>query len=546
MDDAAHSTGRGDLDWSSIPRLVDASAVSFGDAPAIVDGPTRLTFVDVAAAMRRAARAFLAIGIEPGDRVGIWAPNRADWIVAALGVQAAGGIIVPISTRFKGDETAWVLGRSGARALVTVGDFLGADYPAMLRRAEQVLPALEHVVVLDDVASDGATPWSEHLARAEEVAAETAKARLAAVGPDDVADILFTSGTTGRPKGAMTTHGQNLRVFDVYTRALGLRAGDRYLVVNPFFHSFGYKAGWLSAIMRGATVYPLAVFDLDTVLDTVERERITVLPGPPTLLQDVLDAPDRDARDLSSLRLTITGSASVPASLIRRLRDEMSFDTVLTGYGLTETSAVVSVSRHDDDPETAAEWAGQAVADTEVRAVDDDGQAVPVGEPGEILVRGYNVMRGYWDDPDATAATIDADGWLHTGDIGVIDERGYVKVTDRKKDMFIVGGFNAYPAEIESRLLGHPGIGPVAVVATTDDRLGEVGVAFVVPARGASVDPAEVVAWSREHMANFKVPRRVEVVDELPLNASGKVLKYELRARVAAQPAPSTGAQPAP
>ncbi len=351
------------------------------------------------------------------------------------------------------------------------------------------------------------TSWPEHLARGDRIPPEDAEARLLAVGPDDVADILFTSGTTGRPKGAMTTHGQNLRVFEVYTRALGLRAGDRYLVVNPFFHSFGYKAGWLSSIMRGATVYPWPVFDVDAVLDVIERERISVLPGPPTLLQEVLDAPSRDDHDLSSLRLTITGSASVPVSLIRRLRAEMSFETVLTGYGLTETSAVVSVSRHDDDPERTAAWAGKPVADTEVKVVDDDGREVPTGEQGELLVRGYNVMHGYWDDPAGTAATIDGDGWLHTGDIGIVDDQGYVKVTDRKKDMFIVGGFNAYPAEIESLLLTNPDVAQVAVVGAPDDRLGEVGVAFVVPIPGAAPRPDDIVAWSREHMANFKVPR---------------------------------------
>jgi acyl-CoA synthetase (AMP-forming)/AMP-acid ligase II len=332
----------------------------------------------------------------------------------------------------------------------------------------------------------------------------------------------------------MTTHGQNLRVFEVYTAALGLRAGDRYLIVNPFFHSFGYKAGWLSSIMRGATILPHAVFDVPTVLERVERERVTVLPGPPTLLQGILDHPDRERYDLSSLRLTITGSASVPVELIKRLQAETTFETILTGYGLTETSAVVSVCSHDDDPETIANWSGRAIPDIEVKVVDDDGHELPRGEAGEVWVRGYNVTPGYWEEPEQTAATIDADGWLHTGDIGIMNDRDYVRITDRKKDMFIVGGFNAYPAEIENMLLGFEKIAQAAVVGIPDDRLGEVGMAFVVPRAGAELTPDEVVAWSREHMANFKVPRAVEIVDAFPLNASGKVLKYELRERGAA------------
>jgi acyl-CoA synthetase (AMP-forming)/AMP-acid ligase II len=277
------------------------------------------------------------------------------------------------------------------------------------------------------------------------------------------------------------------------------------------------------------------------VLAHVEQERDTVLPGPPTLLQGILDHPDRDRYDLSSLRLTITGSASVPVELIRRLQQETTFETILTGYGLTETSAVVAVCDKDDDPETIANWCGRAVPDTEVEIVDDDGTRLPVGEPGEVVVRGYNVTPGYWDDPEATAATIDADGWLHTGDIGVMDDRGYLKITDRKKDMFIVGGFNAYPAEIENILSDDTRIAQVAVIGVPDGRLGEVGMAFVVPRPGATLTPDEVVAWSRENMANYKVPRYVEIVDELPINAGGKVMKFELRERARSRLGARTG-----
>jgi HIP---CoA ligase len=279
------------------------------------------------------------------------------------------------------------------------------------------------------------------------------------------------------------------------------------------------------------------VFDVDRVLETIGRERITMLPGPPTLYQSILDHPRRAEHDLSSLRLAVTGAAVVPVELILRMRSELTFETVLTAYGLTESTGVVTMCRQGDAPEVIAETSGRAIPGIEVAVVDDKpGSApLPAGEPGEIVVRGYTVMRGYFEDPVGTAEAIDAEGWLHTGDIGVMDEGGNVRITDRKKDMFIVGGFNAYPAEIEGMLLRHPGVAQAAVVGMPDERLGEVGIAFVVPRPAA--DPGtlgeELVSWARETMANYKVPRRVEVIDALPLNASGKVLKTELRARLA-------------
>jgi acyl-CoA synthetase (AMP-forming)/AMP-acid ligase II len=343
---------------------------------------------------------------------------------------------------------------------------------------------------------------------------------------------MFTSGTTGHPKGVMCTHGQSVRAFRAWSEVVGLRAGDRYLVVVPFFNSFGYKAGWLACLLTGATVLPQPVFDVDAVLARIGPDRVNVLPGPPALYQTLLARPDLRDHDLSSLRLAVTGAAVIPVDLVVRMRDELGFDTVITGYGLTEATGIATMCRFDDDPETIATTSGRAIPDVEVLVVDDAGAEVPRGRPGEVVVRGYNVMRGYYEDPEQTAAAIDDRGWLHTGDIGVMDERGYLRITDRKKDMFIVGGFNAYPAEIENVLLGYAGVAQVAVVGVPDERLGEVGMAFVVPRADADVDADALIAWSRERMANFKVPRRIEIVDALPLNATGKVLKYELRARV--------------
>jgi acyl-CoA synthetase (AMP-forming)/AMP-acid ligase II len=277
---------------------------------------------------------------------------------------------------------------------------------------------------------------------------------------------------------------------------------------------------------------PQAVFDVPTTLQRIAAERVSMLPGPPTLFQSILDHPDRDHYELSSLRLAVTGAAAVPVEMIRRMREELTFKTILTAYGLTEACGVVTVSTPDDDLETIANFSGKAIPDTEVRIVDDDGREVRRGEAGEVIARGYNVMRGYLDDPEETAKAIDSEGWLHTGDVGDMDERGYIRITDRKKDMFIVGGFNAYPAEIEGMFLRHPAVAQVAVVGVPDQRMGEVGMAFVVVRPGQAISPDELIAWSRDEMANYKVPRHVRIVDTLPLNASGKVLKYELRQQV--------------
>jgi acyl-CoA synthetase (AMP-forming)/AMP-acid ligase II len=517
---------------ATIPQLVERAGAWFGSRAAVEDGAVRLTFAALAAETRRAARAFLAAGVARGDRVAIWAPNRWEWIVAATGLQSAGAVLVPLNTRFKGREAGYVLRKSRARVLVTVGEFLGMRYVESL--ANEELPDLARIVLLDGAAADArVSTWSDFLAGGRDVADEAARERAAAVSPDDLSDLLFTSGTTGAPKGVMTTHGQNLRVFAVWSEGVGLRAGDRYLVVNPFFHSFGYKGGWFSSLLRGATVLPHAVFDVPAVLARIPRDRVSVLPGPPSLYQALLAHPDRAAADLSSLRLAVTGAAPVPVELVHRMRNELGFSTVLTAYGLTETCGVVSMCRPDDDAETISTTSGRAIPGVEVRCVDEKGADVARGEPGEVLVRGYNVMRGYFEDSAETAKAVDADGWLHTGDVAVMDDRGYLRITDRTKDLYIYSGFNCYPAEIESLMYASGWFASVAVIGVPDEKMGEIGMAFVVPAPGKSPTPAEVIAWCRENMANYKVPRRVEVVDALPLTASGKVMKFALRERAA-------------
>ncbi|HEV3131085.1 MAG TPA: FadD3 family acyl-CoA ligase [Acidimicrobiales bacterium] len=540
---------RGDLQWGTIPGLVEDAAARFGESEALVDmhGPdgttTRLTFDQLADEVAAATRAVVANGIERGDRVAIWAPNCAEWVIAALGAVGAGALLVPLNTRFKGTEAAYILRESGARVLFTVDGFLGTDYPRMLDEAVaagEKVPELERVVILRSggassrgltAKGDPVVAWDVFLQEGASVSADVAAGRTASITSGDLSDLVFTSGTTGRPKGAMTTHGQSLRTFATWSEVVGLRQGDRYLIVNPFFHTFGYKAGILACLMAGVTMVPEPVFDVDQVLRRIEQERISVLPGPPTIFQSILDHPDRKSFDLASLRLVVTGAAPVPVELVRGLWSDLGIETVLTAYGLTEATGTVTMCRRGDPAEVISGTSGRAIPDVDVRIVDPGGAELARGEAGEIIVRGYNVMRGYFNDAEATDEAVDAGGWLHTGDVGVMDGTGNVTITDRLKDMYVSGGFNVYPAEIEAVLRLHPDVGQVAVIGVPDRRMGEVGLALVVPAPGGEPDgmATTLTEWALERLANYKVPRRVEVVGGLPVNASGKVLKRELR-----------------
>jgi acyl-CoA synthetase (AMP-forming)/AMP-acid ligase II len=498
---------------STIPRLLREAAEAHGDHAAYVEGGTSLSYAGLLARVRAVARGFVAHGLGAGDRVVLWAPNSTDWAVAALAVTYAGGVLVPANSRYTGAEVADLVERVGAPIVVLQDGFLGREQIRELEAAGD-LPCLKEIVQIDDLDSVVRTGRQVPLTEVE--------TRADAVAADDVADILFTSGTTGRSKGAMSAHRQTIGVARAWAELGGVRADDRYLVVNPFFHSFGYKIGIVVGLLTGCTLHPVATFDVEATMRLVERERITVLPGAPTIYQSILAAPGRTERDLSSLRLAVTGAAVVPVVLIERMRapapEGLGIDQVVTAFGMTE-AVVVTMCRDDDPAETVATTCGRAIPGMEVR-ID-----APAGEAGELLVRGEHVMLGYLDDAEATTEAIDADGWLHTGDVGVLDEHGNLRITDRLKDMYISGGFNVYPAEVEQTLLRLDGVTDVAVVGVPDERLGEVGKAYVV----GTADPEEVVAFAREHLANFKVPRHVERIDVLPRNLSGKVLKTQLR-----------------
>ncbi len=518
---------------STIPATLATTADQFGDRVAVRDGATGVSYEELSGAAREFAAALVSTGLEPGDRVAIWSSNSLEWVVAALGIFSAGLVLVPVNTRFKGIEAADMLVRSRARALITATDFLGNDYVTMLEDTGFTLPDLDTVIVAHGPTTGRATDWHGFLARATpEMRAEVGR-RMVALGPDDPSDILFTSGTTGVAKGVVMTHGRTLAVATDWVAMTGLTAGDAYLMVNPYFHMFGLKAGILAAVASGATMLPEPVFDVDRVLSRVAAEQVTVLPGPPTLYQAILDHPDRDRHDLSSLRVAVTGAADIPVQLIRRIHQELPFSRIVTGYGLTEGGTACATSE-GDDAEAIATTVGRPRPGFELRVVDGAGAEVRAGEAGEVLIRGGSVMLGYLDDPGETAKVLSPDGWLRSGDLGVIDGAGRLRIVGRVKDMFIVGGFNAYPVEIENALLRHPAVSQAAVIGIPDERLGEVGMAFVVVGP-EPVTESEIIEWSRAQMANYKVPRAVAIVDELPLNATGKVMKEALRKRAAGQ-----------
>jgi acyl-CoA synthetase (AMP-forming)/AMP-acid ligase II len=495
------------------PAVLDRIASEFPDRNAVVSTARTLTFSELRSEVRQAAAAMIDLGVEPGDRVAIWSPNTWHWVVASLATHHAGGVLVPLNTRYTASEATDILSRTAAPLLFASGNFLGADKAASIDR--DALPALRNVIRIPIENDDGT--WDEFIARGHDL--DAVDVRAAAVTADDVSDILFTSGTTGRSKGVRCAHRQSLDASAAWAACGQVTSDDRYLCINPFFHNFGYKAGILACLQTGATLFPELTFDPERAMQAVQDHSITVLPGPPTIYQTLLDHPKRSEFDLSSLRFAVTGAATIPVVLIERMQNELDIDIVLTAYGLTEAAGFGTMCRGDDDAVTVATTSGRPIADFELR----------IGDQGEVLLRGPNVMLGYLDDPDATAAAIDTEGWLHTGDVGELDDAGNLKITDRLKDMYICGGFNVYPAEIEQVLARLDGVAEAAVIGVPDERLGEVGKAFVVTLPGVELDESTVIDYTREHLANFKTPRSVTFLDALPRNPGGKVVKPQLR-----------------
>lgn len=506
------------------PAVLDRTARALPDHLALITEDRGLSFAALRTAARRAAAAMMARGVQPGDRVAIWSANSWHWLVSCLGVHYAGAVLVPVNTHLTGAEAVDILFRSRVRLLVA-----GVDQVARIDGS-----ALPELVDIVRVPPGGEDPeWTE-LLDGPGVPLCDVDERAAAVSPDDVADILFTSGTTGRPKGVVCAHRQSLSASASAAECRGLLPADRYLCLSPFFHAFGYKGGILNCLLSGSTLLAQRAFDPERILRVIADQRVTVLPGAPALFQILLDHPNRSAYDLSSLRLTSIGGAPVPPPLIERILTELGVESARSGYGLTEASGYGTASWPESDPATVATTCGRPIAGFELR-IDGGGGG---DAPGEILLRGPNVMLGYLDDPAATAQVIDADGWLHTGDVGTVDALGNLRITDRLTDMYISGGVNVYPAEVEQAIAGHDAVTQCAVIGVPDPGLGEVGRAFVVVRPDKRLDEQTVIAYARTLLAGYKVPRSVVLLEELPRNASGKVLKTALRQIAYAPPPP--------
>lgn len=517
------------LPYRSLYRGFQAMAERWPDRIVIKDHGKDTTYAALEQQSRRAARALIAVGLQPGDRVAIWAVNHSEWVVAGLAIQAAGGVIIPVSTRLRSREIGEILRRASASILMCDPGF--GDYDFVAGVEKEPLPELRQIVRFGDGPAQGRVlGWHGFLAAADSIPDEAVNHRIAETARETLADIIFTSGTTGTPKGVPMTHGQSLIACEQQQLCCSrFEEGDLVAVTYPFAHNAGYRAGWQACLQFGVPFIPVRDYDPLHLLGLIDRQGVTVLPAVPTIFRGILDHPQRVGFVLSSVRRAMTGATTIPVALIQRMQAEFGIDSVVTGYGLTETAGSVSSTRPCDSAEVIATTTGKPLDNLQVKLIDAEGKEVQEGTAGEIVVRGPQVMRAYYKDDVTTAAAFTGDGFLRTGDVGVFDEAGNLRITDRIKDMYIVGGFNTYPAEVEQQLSRIEGVAEAAVIGIADERLGQVGRAFIICRPGASVDEAAVIAWCRENMANYKVPRVVTFVDSLPRTGSGKVSKVELR-----------------
>jgi fatty-acyl-CoA synthase len=497
------------------------TAARVPDAEALVSchQGVRMTYAELDAAASRGARALLAAGLVPGDRVGIWSPNRWEWTLVQYATARAGVILVNVNPAYRTTELEYALNQSRCRMLVAAQSFKTSDYVAMVDEVRPRCAALERVVYFD-------TPeWEELLAGGD------AARDLPELDFDDAINIQYTSGTTGFPKGATLSH-HNILNNGFFTGELcGYSEADRVCIPVPFYHCFGMVLGNLACTTHGACmVIPAPAFEPEPVLEAVQAERCTSLYGVPTMFIAELEHPRFDAFDLSSLRTGIMAGSPCPIEVMRRVIDRMHMGEVTICYGMTETSPVSTQTRADDDVEHRTATVGRVHPHVEVRIADPEtGRTLPCGEPGELLTRGYSVMLGYWSDEERTREAIDAARWMHTGDLATMDEQGYVKITGRAKDMVIRGGENIYPREIEEFLYGHEAVADVQVVGVPDERFGEELAAFVILREGGAATEDELRDWCRGRIAHYKVPRYVRFVDDFPMTVTGKVQKFRLR-----------------
>ncbi|HEX6755313.1 MAG TPA: AMP-binding protein [Mycobacteriales bacterium] len=502
------------------------SARAFADREALVDlgSDRRFSYAELAAEVEALARGLLGAGVDKGDRVGIWSPNRWEWVVLQYATADIGAILVNINPAYRTHELAYVLKQAGISMLASAPDFKTSDYRAMVGEVREECPALRSVVFLGDLEWDALFDRS---GGGDELAA-----RRAGLSFDDPINIQYTSGTTGFPKGATLSHHNILNNGFFVGELCGYTEADRVCIPVPFYHCFGMVMGNLGATSHGSCmVIPAAGFDPDATLRAVAGERCTSLYGVPTMFIAELASPDFGSYDLSSLRTGIMAGSPCPVEVMKRVVAEMGMTEVTICYGMTETSPVSTQTRADDDLERRVSTVGQVHPHVEVKVVDPaTGLVAPRGTPGELCTRGYSVMLGYWDDPERTAEVLDATHWMHTGDLAVMDDAGYLSIVGRIKDMVIRGGENVYPREVEEFLYSHPDIADVQVIGVPDERYGEELMAWVRLRPGVeTLTPQDVRAFAAGKLAHYKIPKYVHVVDEFPMTVTGKVRKVEMR-----------------
>lgn len=540
-----HGASSTRLIGDTIGQAFDKTVMTYAtqDALVVVDQGIRWTWQELGARVRALAAGFLALGLEPGDRVGIWAPNCSEWVLTQFATAKVGLILVNINPAYRRAELAYALNKVGCKALVLAPALKSTDYlailtdlapelssakPGMLQ--SRALPELKHVIRLGTPQTPGMFNFDDisALARPDDVArVETLSALLQF---DDIINIQFTSGTTGQPKGACLTHQNILNNGYFVAEAIKLTDQDRLCIPVPLYHCFGMVMGNLGCLTHGATmVYPSAAFDPLAVLKAVQEEKCTALYGVPTMFIAELEHPDFAKFDLRSLRTGIMAGSPCPVEVMKRVQAEMNMNEVTIAYGMTETSPVSLQSATDDPLERRVSTVGRVQPHVEIKVVDTDGRVVPRGVTGELCTRGYSVMLGYWNDEEKTREAVDAAGWMHTGDLAVMDEQGYVNIVGRLKDMVIRGGENIYPREIEEFLYSHPHIQDVQVIGVPDEKYGEELCAWVKVREGQVITADEVRAFCKGQIAHYKVPRHIRFVDEFPMTITGKIQKYIMR-----------------
>jgi len=529
----------------TVGELLAEKALEMPDHEALVypERGLKYTYREFNDVCERVAKGLMALGIEKGENVAVWASNIPEWVSLQYGTGKMGAVLVTVNTNYRSAELEYLLRQSDATTLFLIEDFKGNSYidtiyelcpeletakPGQLNSKR--LPLLKNVIVFSEKKYNGAYNWFDIIEMAENVSDNDLKARTVELSPDDVINMQYTSGTTGFPKGVMLTHSNLTNNGYNIAQCMKLTEQDRLCIPVPFFHCFGCVIGTLAAVSVGATMVPIQEFDPEVVLRTVEQEKCTALHGVPTMFISELNHPNFENYDLSTLRTGVMAGSNCPVEVMKNVMNKMHMTEITICYGQTESSPVITQTRTDDPVELRVETVGRALPHVEVKIVQPGtSKELPFNQQGELCTRGYHVMKGYYKNPDATREAIDEEGWLHTGDLAVMDENGYCRITGRLKDMIIRGGENIYPREIEEFLYTHPKVLDAQVVGVPDEKYGEAAMAWIILKEGVTATSEEIKAFFNGKLSHHKIPRHIFFTDSYPMTASGKIQKFKLR-----------------